>query len=130
MLTNLGNRITLFRYASHKNNNLVRFTVATLFFVVSLLAIVFGLYGIKVYEGEDKRSSSEVFADATWRVHGIGAQILISIAAAMSLFIFWSMRLGRLQPKGNFTLNQDTPRVLMGDRQFKWPGQVVNPRYD
>ena len=100
MLTYLNERLTLFRYASNKNNNLVIITVAAVFFAAAAMAIVFGIYGIKeIRGGKDERSWPEVFASAKWRVDRIGAQVMIGIAAALSLGIVWRMGLGLKIPQ-------------------------------
>lgn len=119
MLKYLNERLMILNM---KNNNLVRFTVATVFFAVSLMAIVFGIYGIKeIRGGEDKRSWPEVFASGKWRVHRIGAQVAIGIAALMSLYIVWRMRLG-----GTIPQKLKVVRNMKYNRNMYIDGRVMN----
>jgi hypothetical protein len=60
-------------------------------FLGSLFPIIYGIYGIKLFSGEDKRSWSEVVADGDNRLRLTGVQVSIGIAAVLSVFIFWSM---------------------------------------
>lgn len=91
ILRKLEEELNLFRYASTTNNNVFRVIVAMLAFFGSLFPIIYGMYGIKLFSGEDKRSWAEVVADGDNRLQLTGVKVSIGIAAVLSVIIFWSM---------------------------------------